>query len=604
MTGDALTQRYQDVSSCGHVKILWNIPEGAKNCEIDHDVLRGLDKSGEADSRTRGASGTNVCVRVTEWGCCTVETMLSDWCVMRILTVSTAQPRYTYKPTLRRWLGRERERLLVRARTPVYRHGTGVVWANGLDEILAGTDYAGLAETFCSAIDAGRINASRSAIRTLTRRGETRCETCGSSANVGTAWPSDACEEPRIVVCRACDRVVRKITDSRVDAPVVRACLRVETRALSWQSVSRRQTRDLLDAACTKLAEQGRRHVQLERRKPVVVERANEWCDRTVGYVPHCALAIEMSGMFAALCVHRSSSPIVGVMTFIWGALNGVCEYYVGADVDKEEIEWLIEEAISATRECVRSHTAVGAVVAATQIECTAVQVVDNMTGILQQPELYTLEDYVRLRGVDIGVHLYTAYDDLSAMFDDLSYEATIVAILAHDLIDCERDTCNKNSNNLCVRMGDMEQLWDILEVCLSHTCAVAGEQWQQVVAGFVVGTCLYARGGRERIRGQSSVTITTQLRPAVEWRYAGKLQEYFESGVCECKSAVRCIDVHDALDKIYDSSAHVVKSWLNNQRCERVEVETLQIIALACASEVRNCGGLFAGKNGAQSIF
>jgi hypothetical protein len=170
-----------------------------------------------------------------------------------------------------------------------------------------------------------------------------------------------------------------------------------------------------------------------------------------------------MSGLFAALCVHSSNSPVAGLTTFFWAALAGICEYYVGADVSRDEIEWLVEKAISAAKECVLKHNAEGAAVAAAVIECTVVQLIDNMTRIMQHPELYDLDDYVRLKGVDVGVHVYTPRDDLSAKFEDLNDEATLVAILAHDLIDYGRDIRNNNNNNLCLKLGDMDQLWDML---------------------------------------------------------------------------------------------------------------------------------------------
>lgn len=100
--------------------------------------------------------------------------------------------------------------------------------------------------------------------------------------------------------------------------------------------------------------------------------------------------------------------------------------------------------------------------------------------------ELQPIGDYIKLRGVDIGVFIFTPDDDSSGASTTWTQEATIAAILAHDHIDHVRDDRNGNPNNLCAQLPDIDQLWDILLVCLSHGCAVAGEQWERVVAGFV----------------------------------------------------------------------------------------------------------------------
>lgn len=192
------------------------------------------------------------------------------------------------------------------------------------------------------------------------------------------------------------------------------------------------------------------------------------------------------------------------------------------------------------------------------------------------------------VRGVDIGCHIYTAQDEFSGAFDG-ALEPTMAVILAHDLIDFERDADNQNINNLYLRMPDTDQLWYIVELCLTHCCAVAGEQWQRVVAGFVVGTCLYARGGRESQGSHSRVSIVRKLRPSKKWTYAPGLLEYFESGRCACAALEHEVDVHRELSEIHVSSAEVVRGWLGNRWKTHFDMSRLQPLALACLSVIRS---------------
>jgi hypothetical protein len=178
-----------------------------------------------------------------------------------------------------------------------------------------------------------------------------------------------------------------------------------------------------------------------------------------------------------------------------------------------------------------------------------------------------------------------------------------MVAVLAHDLIDQGRDAENGNRNNLGLRLPDRKQLWDILEVCLSHNCAIAGEQWQQVVAGFVVGTCLYARGGRERMHDGTETPVRKRLRPSVDWTYAPRLADYFFQADCACTEQVSPVDVGRELDRLYVDSSAIVHGWLHNRWDTHFDVIGLQQLALACASAVRSDNGLFSGRNGAEAI-
>lgn len=313
---------------------------------------------------------------------------------------------------------------------------------------------------------------------------------------------------------------------------------------------------------------------------------------------------MEMAGLFTALCTAPESSTAVQARTtFLWGVLAGISEYYAGTTPHVQEIALLSRDALAASRECVQLHGAEGELVVAAQAECGVVQLVDNLTGILQLPALFSPEEYIRIRGADIGVHIYTVQDDLSERYREIVDEATMVAVLAHDLIDQGRDTENGNQNNLALRLSQREQLWDILEVCLSHTCAVAGEQWQRVVAGFVVGTCLYARGGRERVYDGTGTVVHKKLLPSVDWTYAPRLADYFSRGGCGCTEQAGPVDTGPELDRIYADSSTIVRGWLRGRWDAHFDVMGLQHLALACASAVRSESALFSGRNGAEVI-
>ncbi|WP_232838855.1 hypothetical protein [Streptomyces geranii] len=384
----------------------------------------------------------------------------------------------------------------------------------------------------------------------------------------------------------------------------LRALLRREQRGVNWQTLLGRDTGGLLTLACDRLVRGSASPPPVGIREELSVGRAEQWCRRAVGHTPHYSFAMEMSGLFTALCTDPgSSTALEAKSTFLWGVLAGISEYYTGAAQHGGEIVRLAQDTVAASRECVRLYGDDGELVVAAQVECGAVQFVDNLTGILQLPALFSTEEYIRIRGADIGVHIYTVRDDVSERFREIVDEATMVAVLAHDLIDGGRDTDNGNQNNLSLRLPDTEQLWDILEVCLSHTCAVAGQQWQRVVAGFVVGTCLYARGGRERVHDGTETTVRKKLRPSTDWTYAPRLADHFSRAECGCSEQAGPVDVGRELDRLYSDSSTIVRGWLQGRWDAHFDVADLQRLALACAAAVRNNSTLFSGRNGAEAI-
>ncbi|WP_234358676.1 hypothetical protein [Streptomyces sp. NRRL B-24085] len=384
----------------------------------------------------------------------------------------------------------------------------------------------------------------------------------------------------------------------------VRTLLRRDQRPVNWQALLGRDTGRLLTAACDRLMRSPEGPPLIGVRGELSVDRAQQWCRRAVGHTAQYSFAMEMAGLFTALCTApESSSALEARTTFLWGVLAGISEYYAGTTPQVLEISRLAREAVVASRHCVRMHGREGELVVAAQVECGAVQLVDNLTGILQLPDLFGTEEYIRIRGADIGVHIYTVQDDRSERYRDIADETTMVAVLAHDLIDHGRDTENGNRNNLALRLPDSNQLWDILEVCLSHTCAVGGEQWQRVVAGFVVGTCLYARGGRERMHDGTETAVRKKLRPSTEWTYAPKLAEYFSRGGCTCTDRADPVNVGPELDRLYADSSTIVQGWLRDRWDAHFDVTYLQRLALACASAVRTRNPLFSGRNGAEVI-
>ncbi|MGW0843108.1 hypothetical protein ACWD26_23735 [Streptomyces sp. NPDC002787] len=438
-------------------------------------------------------------------------------------------------------------------------------WRNSVASLLCDPDAMALSRMLCHAIEARAANASRAALRS-------------------PSPPLDAVRSPEL---RA-----------------VRALLRREQRQVTWQAVLGRDTGGLLAVACERLMRGPQGPPPVGLREELSVGRAEQWCRRAVGRTPSYSFAMEMSGLFTALCTApESSSALEARTTFLWGVLAGISEYYAGTVPHEQEIGRLAREAVAASRECVRQHGDEGELVVAAQAECGAVQLVDNLTGILQLPALFGTEEYIRIRGADIGVHIYTVQDDLSERFREIVDETTMVAVLAHDLIDQGRDTENGNRNNLGLRLPDREQLWDILEVCLSHTCAVGGEQWQRVVAGFVVGTCLYARGGRERVHDGAATKVRKRLRPSVDWTYAPRLADHFAKGGCGCTEQAGPVDVGPELDRLYADSSTIVRGWLHGRWDAHFDVARLQGLALACASAVRNDSPLFSGRNGAEVI-
>ncbi|GAB2913166.1 hypothetical protein GCM10027075_10960 [Streptomyces heilongjiangensis] len=451
---------------------------------------------------------------------------------------------------------------LPRRAAPTYDH-TG--WRNSVTWLLSDPDAVALSRMLCHAIDADAANASRAALR-------------------APSSTLDALRSP--------------------DLNAVRALLRREQWQVNWQALLGRDTGGLLAAACDRLMRTPSGPPTVGVREELLVARAEEWCRRAVGGTPSYSFAREMSGLFTALCTApESSSALQARTTYLWGVLAGISEYYAGTTVDEREIGRLTQEATAASRECVREHGEEGELVVAAQAECGSVQLLDNLTGILQLPYLFTTEEYIRIRGADIGVHIYTVQDDLSGRYREIAEEATMVAVLAHDLIDQGRDADNGNRNNLGLRLSERDQLWDILEVCLSHTCAVGGEQWQRVVAGFVVGTCLYARGGRERLHDGTRTAVRGKLRPSVEWTYAPRLADHFSRAACDCGEQTGQVDVGPALDRLYADSSTIVRGWLQGRWDAHVDVVDLQRLALACASAVRSGSSLFAGRNGAEVI-
>ncbi|MYT04685.1 hypothetical protein GT021_09060 [Streptomyces sp. SID5470] len=384
----------------------------------------------------------------------------------------------------------------------------------------------------------------------------------------------------------------------------MRTLLRRDQRQVNWQTLLGRDTGGLLAAACDRLMRSSDGPPLIDLRGDLSVDRAQQWCQRAVGHTAPYSFAMEMSGLFTALCTApESSAALEARATFLWGILAGISEYYAGTVPQVQEIGRLARDAVTASRQCVRLHGREGELVVAAQVECGAVQLVDNLTGILQLPDLFTPEEYIRIRGADIGVHIYTVQDDRSERFREIVDETTMVAVLAHDLIDQGRDTENGNRNNLALRLADSDQLWDILEVCLSHTCAAGGAQWQRVVAGFVVGTCLYARGGRERVDDGTETLVRKKLRPSVEWTYAPRLAEYFSRGRCTCTDQAGPVDIGPALDRLYADSSTIVRGWLRDRWDAYFDVTDLQRLALACASAVRTRSTLFSGRNGAEAI-
>lgn len=442
-------------------------------------------------------------------------------------------------------------------------HSAG--WRNSIASLLSDTDAIALSRMLCHAIEARAANASRSALRS---------------------------PDPTLDAVRS------------PDLWALRALLRHEKEQVNWQSLLGRDTGGLLAVACDRLMRSSSGPPAVGVREELSVGRAEQWCRRAVGRTPAYSFAMEMSGLFTALCTTPESSTAVEARTtFLWGVLAGISEYYAGTVPHEQEIRRLARDTVAASRECVRLHGDEGELVVAAQAECGAVQLVDNLTGILQVPALFSTEEYIRIRGADIGVHIYTVQDDLSGRFREIVDETTMVAVLAHDLIDQGRDTENGNRNNLGLRLPDREQLWDILEVCLSHTCAVGGEQWQRVVAGFVVGTCLYARGGRERMHDGAETTVGKRLRPSVDWTYAPRLAAYFSQGGCTCAEQAGPVDVGPELDRLYADSSTIVRGWLHGRWDAHFDVTELQRLALACTSAVRNDSPLFSGRNGAEVI-
>ncbi|TCR18117.1 hypothetical protein [Streptomyces sp. BK205] len=438
-------------------------------------------------------------------------------------------------------------------------------WRNSVDSLLADPDAMALAGMLCLAIKAETTNASRSVLR-------------APSSHLGAVRASGL--------------------------QALRALLRREHGQVNWQTLLGRDTGGLLTVACDRLMRSSKIPPLIAVRGELSVDRAQQWCRRALGHTAHYSFAMEMSGLFTALCTApESSSALEAKTTFFWGVLAGISEYYAGTTPQVSDIRRLAQEAVTASRECVRLHGREGELVVAAQVECGAVQLVDNLTGILQLPDLFSPSEYIRIRGTDIGVHIYTVQDDQSERFRDLVDEATMVAVLAHDLIDQGRDADNGNRNNLALRLPDREQLWDILEVCLSHTCAIAGEQWQRVVAGFVVGTCLYARGGRERVHDATETVVRKRLRPSVEWTYAPHLADRFSRQECPCTDQADVVDIGPELDRLYADSSTIVRGWLRGRWDAHFDVTELQRLALACASAVRSRSALFSGRNGAEAI-
>ncbi len=438
-------------------------------------------------------------------------------------------------------------------------------WRNSVDSLLSDPDAMALAGMLCHAIKAETTNASRSVLRS-------------PSSRLGAVRASGL--------------------------QAVRALLRREQGQVNWQTLLGRDTGGLLTVAYDRLARSSQTPPLIGVRGELSVDRAQEWCRRALGHTSHYSFAMEMAGLFTALCTApQSSAALEAKTTFLWGVLAGISEYYAGTTPRVPDISRLAREAVVASRECVRLHGREGELVVAAQVECGAVQLVDNLTGILQVPDLFSPSEYIRIRGADIGVHIYTVQDDHSARYRELVDEATMVAVLAHDLIDQGRDTENGNRNNLALRLPDREQLWDILEVCLSHTCAIGGEQWQRVVAGFVVGTCLYARGGRERVHDGTQTAVRKKLRPSVDWTYAPRLSERFSRAECTCTDQTDLVDVGPELDRLYADSSTIVRGWLRDRWDAYFDVAELQRLALACASAVRSRSTLFSGRNGAEVI-
>lgn len=439
------------------------------------------------------------------------------------------------------------------------------LWRNSVDSLLSDPDAMALAGMLCHAIKAETTNASRAVLRS-----------------------------PR--------SPVGAVRASGLQA--VRALLRREQGQVNWQTLLGRDTGGLLTVACDRLVRGSQTPPLIETRGELSVERAQQWCRRALGHTAHYSFAMEMAGLFTALCTApESSTALEAKTTFLWGVLAGISEYYAGTSPQASDIGRLAREAVAASQECVRLHGREGELVVAAQVECGAVQLVDNLTGILQLPDLFSPAEYTRIRGADIGVHIYTVQDDHSERFRELVDEATMVAVLAHDLIDQGRDAENGNRNNLALRLPDLEQLWDILEVCLSHTCAIGGEQWQRVVAGFVVGTCLYARGGRERVHEGTETVVRKRLRPSVEWTYAPRLADRFSRAGCTCTEQVGFVDIGPELDRLYADSSTIVRGWLGGRWDAHFDVTELQRLALACASAVRSRSTLFSGRNGAEAI-
>ncbi|GLP72488.1 hypothetical protein TUSST3_91060 [Streptomyces sp. TUS-ST3] len=438
-------------------------------------------------------------------------------------------------------------------------------WRNSVDSLLSDPAATALTGMLCHAIEAETANGSRSVLRS----------------------PSSHLDAVRSPGLRA-----------------VRALLRGERRGVNWQTLLGRDTGQLLTLACDRLMRSSESPPLVDVRRELSVDRAQLWCQRAVGHTAHYSFAMEMAGLFTALCTAPESTTVLEARTtFLWGVLAGISEYYAGTVPQMQEIGRLAREAVAASRRCVQVHGADGELVVAAQMECGAVQLVDNLTGILQLPDLFSPEEYIRIRGADIGVHIYTVQDDRSEHFREIVDETTMVAVLAHDLIDQGRDTENGNLNNLVLRLPDSEQLWDILEVCLSHTCAVGGKQWQRVVAGFVVGTCLYARGGRERVHDGTETVVHKKLRPSVEWTYAPRLYEYFSRARCSCTDQAGTVNVGPELDRLYADSSTIVRGWLRDRWDAHFDVTELQRLALACASAVRTRSSLFSGRNGAEVI-
>lgn len=263
----------------------------------------------------------------------------------KVMPEGVQEPRYAYKSHVGDWLTKS-----IASVTPPHQDRgpeASATWPNALDTLLADERAEAVSDMMCHVLDVQTVNASRA------------------------AWSSASIQGP--------------------DAAAANALLRAEPSRVSWQHVLGRNTGDLLRSACHRIGNMQSGYTPIRIRDEISISRAEDWCRSAIDTRPHYSLAVEMSGIFASLCTSpQSNSPVEALNAFLWGTLSGISEYYPGTKTSRPEVDWLADAAVAASKECIRVHQLLGAVVVSAQIECWALQLVDNLTGVLQTPGLLT----------------------------------------------------------------------------------------------------------------------------------------------------------------------------------------------------------------------